>query len=84
MYSTLMDAVYMQGQGVVDPESGLTKVVLARRSDVTYRGDLDPLLLLGALQVPSLPSICSTLLLLHLHSHDLPVLASCIAMQAEP
>ena len=54
-----MLAVYMQGQGVVDPESGLTKIVLARRSDVTYRGDLDPLLLLGALQVPSLPRICT-------------------------
>ena len=49
----------MQGQGVVDPESGLTKVVLARRSDVAYRGNLDPLLLLGALQVPLSPCICT-------------------------
>ena len=30
--------------------SGLTKVVLARRSDVQFRGTLDPLLLLEALQ----------------------------------
>ena len=40
-----------QGQGVVDAQSGLTKVVLARRSDIAYRGHLDPLLLLAALQV---------------------------------
>ena len=41
----------MQGQGFVDGESGLTKVVLARRSDVAFRGTLDPLMLLAALQV---------------------------------
>lgn len=31
---------------------GLTKVVLARRTDVTIHGELDPLALLEALQVP--------------------------------
>lgn len=41
----------VQGQGVVDGQSGLTKVVLARRSDVAFRGTLDPLMLLAALQV---------------------------------
>lgn len=40
-----------QGQGIVDAQSGLTKVVLARRSDIAFRGHLDPLLLLAALQV---------------------------------
>ena len=30
--------------------SGLTKVVLARRSDVLFRGHLDPLVLLETLQ----------------------------------
>lgn len=41
----------MQGIGTADDNaSGLTKVVLARRSDVEFRGTLDPLLLLAALQ----------------------------------
>lgn len=43
-----------QGQGIVDAQSGLTKVVLARRSDIAFRGNLDPLLLLAALQVQPL------------------------------
>ena len=67
---------------MVDPESGLTKVVLARRSDVAYRGDLDPLLLLGALQVPSSPQICAACSLCF--SQDITVLASCKFVQAEP
>lgn len=52
----------LQGQGVLDAQSGLTKVVLARRSDVAFRGTLDPLSLLAALQVP----IVETFLLHHL------------------
>ena len=43
-----------QGQGIVDAQSGLTKVVLARRSDIAFKGHLDPLLLLAALQVRTL------------------------------
>lgn len=40
-----------QGVGTIeDGGSGLTKVVLARRSDVSFRGSLDPLLLLETLQ----------------------------------
>ena len=38
-------------------QSGLTKVVLARRSDIAFRGHLDPLLLLAALQVQTLFSL---------------------------
>ena len=39
------------GGGAGDPgDSGLTKVVLARRSDVLLRGQLDPLALLETLQ----------------------------------
>lgn len=41
-----------QGVGLPqDPDTGLTKIVLARRSDVKFSGKLDPLALLQALQV---------------------------------
>ena len=42
------DALW-QGAGAADT-AGLTKVVLARRSDVAFRGALDALQLLAALQ----------------------------------
>ena len=47
---------WLQSQGVgtaAQPAAGelLTKVVLARRSDVLFRGELDPLALLATLQV---------------------------------
>ena len=42
-----------QGLGQPAPEAGLTKIVLARRSDVKFRGSLDPFALLQALQVDS-------------------------------
>ena len=40
-----------QGVGESEAETGLTKIVLARRSDVKFSGKLDPLALLEALQV---------------------------------
>lgn len=39
------------GTALLEEPSALTKVVLARRSDVRYKGQLDPLALLHALQV---------------------------------
>lgn len=51
------DGQYLQGTGGAaadDSTAGgdpLTKVVLARRTDVLFRGELDPLALLAALQV---------------------------------
>lgn len=39
------------GTALLEEPSALTKVVLARRSDVKYSGQLDPLALLHALQV---------------------------------
>ena len=41
------------GTALLEEPSALTKVVLARRSDVKYRGQLEPLALLHALQVCS-------------------------------
>lgn len=40
-----------QGLGESEAETGLTKIVLARRSDVKFSGKLDPLAVLEALQV---------------------------------
>lgn len=47
--------------GAAGAAGGLTKIVLARRSEVLFRGDLNPLALLAALQVcvPSPPPISS-------------------------
>ena len=39
------------GTALLEEPAALTKVVLARRSDVKFRGELDPLALLHALQV---------------------------------
>ena len=39
------------GTALLEEPSALTKLVLARRSDVKYTGQLDPLALLHALQV---------------------------------
>lgn len=39
------------GTALLDEPSALTKVVLARRTDVKFSGQLDPLSLLHALQV---------------------------------
>lgn len=39
------------GTALLEEPSALTKVVLARRSDVKYSGQLEPLALLHALQV---------------------------------
>ena len=39
------------GTALLDKPSALTKVVLARRTDVKFSGQLDPLSLLHALQV---------------------------------
>ena len=44
------------GTALLDEPSALTKVVLARCSDVKFSGSLDPLALLQALQVPPPPS----------------------------
>lgn len=52
----------VQGLGQAEPEAGLTKIVLARRSDIKFTGKLDPLVLLEALQVSSLLLVTSHLL----------------------
>ena len=49
-FQTLQGAI-SAASAPCQPGDALTKVVLARRSDVTFRGRLDPLALLAALQV---------------------------------
>ena len=48
------------GTALLEEPSALTKVVLARRSDVKFTGSLDPLSLLHALQATFLPPLRQT------------------------